>query len=305
MLIQDTQFDYHIKGARSENCILIDTDNWLVNDSNEIIEFNQWGGISRTFITRALSVNVHKNSKYEGILRDGDVVMITQVSANVYGCRYFTIPINLDSTHYTDIPMAHVIGKFDKKVSFDSFQPITNYVLSKTVEDIDVVNEILTTSDRTLTVQEVVKVGPWVKGLSVGDYVLVRDNVSTEISLDGSAYNAYNSEMVVGVFDNPLNIDFDFLTPFGTAAILVPEQTVYAHDGSQIFNPYYNPDEDKDGITEIDTNRFRVLKSALPELKENDIVFVPKNVLNSVTFRGKEYFSTTDTQFMLAKITGE
>jgi hypothetical protein len=307
LLTHSTNFIYDVEGARSENCILISTDDWYANTSNEIIEFDQWGGIARTFITKTLGVNIPNNSKYAGILKAGDVVMITHIAANVFCKRYFLIPIDLDSTHYTDIPMAHVIGKFNKKVSFSTFQPITNYVLTKTVKGVDESNGVLVTTEETVSVQEVVKVGPWVKDLKPGDKVLVRDNVMTPIMLNSVEYNAINYDMIVGVFKENVGVfSLDNLDRLlGTYVLMEAAQAEFANEGSMIYNPNYDIDSDKDCMSEVWTDRYRVLRSNLKCLKEDEIVFVPREALNYVTLRGIQYFVAFDTDFMLAKITKE
>ena len=43
MFKHSKNFKYDIEGSRSENCVLTNTEQWFVNDSNMRVEFNSMG----------------------------------------------------------------------------------------------------------------------------------------------------------------------------------------------------------------------------------------------------------------------
>lgn len=307
IVFKHTNFVYDIKGSRSENCVLIDTDDWVVNTSNAIIGIDDRGGVSNSFISRVLKVNIHEGSKYYGLVSEGDMIMVTHTSAKVFSQRYFTIPLDWDSNHYTDIPMAHVIGKFnDGQITFTSFELLNDYVLTTTVKDVDNNGTLaVATKDSTVSVQEVVKKGSNAVDLEVGDKVLVRDNTTTSIMIEGVQYNTVNREMIVGKFrgeSNEYTIG-NLEALLGTYVLMIDNQSVYALEGSNILNPDYDFDTDVDSMSEVWTDRYEVLMSNIDELKVGDLVFVPREALNYVTLRGRRYFVAYDKDFMLARIT--
>lgn len=270
--------------------------------------FDQWGGVAHTYISEALSVNIPEDSKYYGSVDDGDFIMATHVAYNVFSKRYFLIPINLDGSHYTDIPMAHVIGKFENnKISFPSFKPIMNYLVTETVKDVDNVNGVQLAIDPTLTVQKVLKVGPKVPDISEGDIILVRDNIMTSVWLDDKEYNALNYDMVVGLYKKDCkNYKLENIERLiGSYVIMEAAQAEFACESTMILNPNYDIDNDKDCMSEVWTDRYQVIYSNIDELKPNDIIFVPREALNYVTLHGTKYYVAYDKDFMLARITGD
>ena len=92
MFKHSKNFKYDIEGSRSENCVLTNTEQWFVNDSNVIVEFNSRGGVSNTFITEVLAENL--SEEHKGEIGAGDVILITAVAAKLYGARRFAIPID-------------------------------------------------------------------------------------------------------------------------------------------------------------------------------------------------------------------
>ena len=301
MFKHSKNFKYDIEGSRSENCVLTNTEQWFVNDSNMIVEFNSRGGVSNTFITEVLAENLPKEHK--GEIGAGDVILITAVAAKLYGARPFSIPIDLDSTKYTDIPYSHIIGKFDKKISFDSLHLLGDFLLLKRLKNVDTREDgFCVTTDYTDSVYEVVK-----KASSVGvksKVVLVKDNVVTPIMLEGTQYYAVSVKDVVAGFD--VNAGEYTVSTIDTVYnhYLIAEdcQTQFANEGSTIYKAGYDLEEQEWLSESYNENRFRVVLSMIDGVDANDIIYAIREAFEYCTFGGEKYFVIDNKRFILAKI---
>ena len=293
-------FTYKVKGSRSENCVLINTENWFVNDSNMIVEFNSRGGVSNTFITEVLAENL---TKYAGEVKTGDVILITAVAAKLYGARPFSIPIDLDSTKYTDIPFIHIIGKFDKKISFDSLHLLGDFLLLERLKGVDESeNGFCVSTEYTNSVYKVVKKASAVN--DVANYVLAKDNVATPIMLNGVQYYAISFKDVIAGFDvdaGEYTVD-NISTVYNHYLVLEDSQTQYANEGDTIFKATFHLDEQEWLSESYNENRFKVVLSGQPEFKTGDILYIIREALEYCTFRGVKYYAVNNKKFIMAKI---
>lgn len=299
-MLKHKNFKYDVKGSRSENCVLINTEQWYVNDSNMIVEFNSRGGVSNTYITEVLAENL---TSYKGEVKTGDTILITAVAAKLYSARPFSIPIDFDSTKYTDIPYQHIIGKFDKKISFDSLHLLGDFVLLKRLKGVDNrENGFCITTNYTDSVYEVVKKAD---SVDVATYILAKDNVTTPIMLEGIQYYAVSYKDVVAGFDvNAGGYTVDSISTVYNHFIIAEEcQTQHATEGSTIFKADCDIEE-KEWISEAyNENRFKVVASALNGIDVNDVIYAVREVFDYCTFNGTKYYVVNNKNFILAKIT--
>lgn len=296
-------FDYEVKGSRSENCILIDSNNWRANTTNAIIEFNSRGGIANTYITEVLATNIPEDSKYAHLgLAAGDNVLLTAVSTRVYGARTFSLPINYDTTKYTDIPVSCIIGKFEgNRLSLPSLSLFRSYIVLTLVKDVYKEDVLETTTKVNQNVFRVEKVGGDVKSVSKGDVVLVKDNVVTDIMLYSKQYYVTTEEMVVGKFRG--DIKLDNLELLNNYVIMEDYKSDYAEGSSSIINPCYDVFSDVDQVSEVyNEDRFRVIKSSLKGVFAGDIIDIMREATNYTTLSGTRYFVINERTFINFKI---
>ena len=301
MFKHSKNFKYDIKGSRSENCVLINTEQWFVNDSNVIVEFNSRGGVSNTFITEVLAENL--SDAHKGEIGAGDVILITAVAAKLYGARPFSIPIDLDSTKYTDIPYQHIIGKFEKKISFSTLHLLGDFLLLKRLKNVDTREDgFCVTTEYTDSVYEVVKKASSVDVTS--KVVLVKDNVVTPIMLEGIQYYAVSFKDVVAGFD--VNAGEYTVSTIGTVYnhYMIAEdcQTQFANEGSTIYKAGYDLEEQEWLSESYNENRFRVVLSMLDGIDANDIIYAIREAFEYCTFGGTKYFVMDNKRFILAKL---
>ena len=301
MFKHSKNFKYDIEGSRSENCVLTNTEQWFVNDSNMIVEFNSRGGVSNTFITEVLAENL--SEEHKGEIGAGDVILITAVAAKLYGARPFSIPIDLDSTKYTDIQYQHIIGKFEGKISFSTLHLLGDFLLLKRLKNVDTREDgFCVTTEYTDSVYEVVK-----KASSVdvtAKVVLVKDNVVTPIMLEGIQYYVVSFKDVVAGFDvnageyTVSTID----TVYNHYMIAEDCQTQFANEGSTIYKAGYDLEEQEWLSESYNENRFRVVLSMLDGVDANDIIYAIREAFEYCTFGGTKYFVMDNKRFILAKL---
>ena len=301
MFKHSKNFKYDIEGSRSENCVLTNTEQWFVNDSNMIVEFNSRGGVSNTFITEVLAENL--SVEHKGEIGAGDVILITAVAAKLYGARPFSIPIDLDSTKYTDIPYQHIIGKFEGKISFSTLHLLGDFLLLKRLKNVDTREDgFCVTTEYTDSVYEVVKKASSVDVIS--RVVLVKDNVVTPIMLEGIQYYAVSFKDVVAGFD--VNAGEYTVSTIGTVYnhYMIAEdcQTQFANEGSTIYKAGYDLEEQEWLSESYNENRFRVVLSMLDGVDANDIIYAIREAFEYCTFGGTKYFVMDNKRFILAKL---
>ena len=301
MFKHSKNFKYDIEGSRSENCVLTNTEQWFVNASNMIVEFNSTGGVSNTFITEVLAENL--SEEHKGEIGAGDVILITAVAAKLYGARPFSIPIDLDSTKYTDIPYQHIIGKFEGKISFSTLHLLGDFLLLKRLKNVDTREDgFCVTTEYTDSVYEVVKKASSVDVTS--KVVLVKDNVVTPIMLEGIQYYAVSFKDVVAGFD--VNAGEYTVSTIGTVYnhYMIAEdcQTQFANEGSTIYKAGYDLEEQEWLSESYNENRFRVVLSMLDGIDANDIIYAIREAFEYCTFGGTKYFVMDNKRFILAKL---
>ena len=266
-----------------------------------IVEFNSRGGVSNTFITEVLAENL--SEEHKGEIGAGDVILITAVAAKLYGARPFSIPIDLDSTKYTDIPYQHIIGKFEGKISFSTLHLLGDFLLLKRLKNVDTREDgFCVTTEYTDSVYEVVKKASSVDVTS--KVVLVKDNVVTPIMLEGIQYYAVSFKDVVAGFDvnageyTVSTID----TVYNHYMIAEDCQTQFANEGSTIYKAGYDLEEQEWLSESYNENRFRVVLSMLDGIDANDIIYAIREAFEYCTFGGTKYFVMDNKRFILAKL---
>ena len=279
--------DYNVD--KTENCVLIDCDNWLSNSSNSIQEYRLSGKKVLTYMTKVVETNLMK--EFEGLVNKGDTILISRVASEVsqYKGHYL-----LDDHKYFDVPIMQVLGVFKEDViSAETLILLTNKILFKK-ESIE--GGALKSYDNQTTIGRVLKVGTnnftkdWKKTplvVSQNDLILVKDNVSTKIILNGEEYYITEESSVVCIFDDSKTLEnAKFINEVLLLSPHIPEKLTEC-----LWTPamdYENAD-----YTDIyNRNRFKVtyIDGGLTGLKKGDIIWVDRNLTTYAFFKGNRYF---------------
>lgn len=300
-------FVYGIGGTKSENCILIDSKNWLENTSNMVVGYNSRGGIATTCITEVLDVNINKDSVYANTLGVGDKVLLSTVATRLYCSKTFQIPIGLDTTEYANIPVTHVMGKFEHGIiSLSFFAPLADYVLLKR-EDPKFSNLIITTSEKTKSVYKVISTSNAISTVKEGDMVLVRDNVTTPISFFGDEYHVCTVGMIVGRFNNtdvfPAKLSKDEIEPLHSYTIMHDYQSRMAEGSTTIVKPVYDEANDEEFTSQLySETTYKVITSCDSTFQEGDYIYMPREATDYVTYNGNRYYTSYGNRYIQLRI---
>lgn len=298
---------------RSYDCVKIDTDNWLSDSKYGLLRHRMSGRTVTTCLTKVLDKNIdNKNSEANVVLKEGSLIILSSVMAEISRERAYKI----EGKHYYDVPIRYIIGYFeDNTVDLEHLKLLYNNVLIKKI-DLSATG-ILYTVNENSTVGEVIRVGanrfniesaPQPMSVAVGDIVLVQDNMTTSISINGEEYLLLAEDSVVGIFPSKEDIDMDKVdfvnnsilleeyideSLMNSSILLTPNMNYEELDISDIFN------RDLFKVVGIDEN----LK--LHGLEKNNIIFTDRNLTFYVYFKKKKYFLVRGMNSIYGKLTRE
>ena len=292
--------DFRVK--RSEDCITIDTKAWINSSDIGITIHRMSGRDIPTFITKVVSVNPVVES-LKGLVKTGDIVLLSRVASDISQYKKFAVKVGDD--RYFNAPIMQVLGVFNGEVSFESLSLLTDKILIEKIETD--VNGIMLSKNNTM-VGRVLKTGTnrfdkdWNKfplAIKQGDIVLVRDNVTTEITLSSKRYYITEEPMIVGVFKEArydLN-SFQLINNYIILDSYIPEQM------GKLLTPIMNYEE-ADYTQIYDRDLFKVVKTPdnIDNIFENDILLIDRNYTNYVYLGAKRYFVLSGTEYISARV---
>lgn len=293
-------FNYKIE--KNEDTVLINPNAWIENNSNKIQRYRLSGRDVTTYITKVLDTHIVVND-IEGLINAGDEVLLTRIVSDVCQYRGFLGPDQV--TKYFPVPILQVIGIFkDSEKTLGSLDVLFDKIIYKKVECQS--NALIQGVEGHSNIGEVVKTGTnrftdsWEKQplqVKVGDTILVKDNVSTEIMLNGETYYVVEESGVIGIFDG--SVSLNDLRVINNSILL--EQYIPEKMSSQslLWTPNINY-EDLDYSEIYCRNQFKVayLDENLTSLKKDDIVIIDRNVTVYTYFQNQKYFVTNGMSYV-------
>ena len=296
----------NFKVPRLKDKILIDTKKWVQNSSGATLDICRLSGRTLpTYVAKVLEVNACTKD-LKGAINKNDTVLLTRVVSDISMYRSFST--GLDDKDYYNVPIMQVLGVFENgEMSISSLTMLFDKVLVKKVE----ANRGLILPNDNTMIGEVVKVGTckfdknW-KSLpltvKVGDKVLIRDNVTTEVYLDGAFYYAVEESMIVSIFTDE-ELTFESSKIIGGNVVMesyIPENT------SIFITPTLNyEDEDYTEIYNRDLFKVVNLDTSLTEINKGDIILVDRSITNYVYYNENKYFVVSGLDYIEAKINKE
>ena len=296
------------KVPRSKDCITIDTKDWRPNNISGLEVRKISGRTVPTYVAEVLDIHV-QNEKLKGIMKK-DLVLISRVASEI--AEFRTFAIKDEDKRYYNVPIMQVLGYFQYGTPrFNNLVMLFDKVLIRKIDN--PLDNSLIIQDNTL-IGEVVKAGScrfdkdWnIKELTVkaGDRVLIRDNVSTEIVLDGQTYYATEEGMVVGILsENAKTLDdIKLINQSVICEAFIPPKAL---DSKLLITPTLNY-EDEDLTDIYNRNLFKVIVCdiSLTNIRKNDILLIDRNMTNYVYFNGTKYFITQGLEYVEGKVISE
>ena len=200
--------DYNVDGT--ENCVLINTRDWLYPDNTLVLKYKMSGRTVITYLTKALKVNVD-TAKFPTRIEEGQALLLSRIVSDISMDREHKI----ENNYYYSAPITQVMGYFvDNKITYDNLVMLYDKIL---VEKVDIhKDDLIKRVDDNTMVGKVLKVGtntfskewkPLPLQVSVGDTILIRDNATTLVTLDNKEYYAIEHGNVIGKFNNSLSMN--------------------------------------------------------------------------------------------------
>jgi len=295
-------FTYDIANTKSYGHIMVDINDW--NDDKALLQISLKGKLLPTFITKCVKIN--SAPAYRPVpFKEGDTVALSSIATRIGILKPFQIPN--DPNNYANVHLSQVLGYFkDSEITIDNFVPLYDKVVMKKV-DVPVSNYIVMISD-SMSVGEVISTGnggfdkAWNKrpmNVKVGDRVLIRDNVTTTISIDNDEYYVTDDNYIIGKFNDD-RYELDNITLYDDNMSIFEEYTNDRIDGSFLFRPVLS--NETEIAQSYQENFFKVLKSN----KLNDGIYVISRFdMEYIKFKGKTYFVTSNDKIMARKAEGE
>lgn len=295
-------FNYKVK--KSEDCVLININNWVQYSPLEIQKMN--GKTSISYITEVLDINYYTESFSSKPIQKGDTVLISRVSAEVASMRGYDLG---DGQKYYNIPITQVMGVFkEHKVNFESLEMIFNKVLIEKLESSQ--SEVLLSPSSNDMIGKVLKIGTtgftkdWkLKPLQVklGDTIIVKDNVTTEVRLNGRTYYAIDENNIVGIIR--YGFSANAIKFINESILMKPYYSPTVLNSKILISPNINyEDLDYSDIYNRDLFQIEYLDSSIEGLSKKDKVIAKRDFTSYVYLNQEKYFLLNGKEWIESKI---
>ena len=290
-----TEVLFDIANTKAYGHVIINSEDW--HSPEPLVLTNLKGKIIPTNITTAVGIN--PAPAYRPLpFKVGDLIALSGLATRITSYLPFKLPD--DPTIYSSTHLSQVIGYFvDNKVDYDNFIPIYDKVMFKPIEVKQ--SDFLYLSDDNLSVGVVVKTGDggfnddWDRvpmNFKLGDVVLVRDNVSTRVTLGQEDYYVVDDKFIMGKFESKDKLNIEDLK-LCEGVHLFEEYEDDTIEGSMLYKV---PMGDEDDISQTYQNMlFKLVKS--DEVPEG-IYYINRIDTEYVKFKNKTYFVARKDRIM-------
>ena len=298
------KFIYNVANTKSYGHIMIDVNDW--HSDRMLLQVNMKGKLLPTFITKVVKIN--PAPAYRPVpFKEGDLVALSAIATRVGVLRPFQLPN--DPNSYANVHISQILGYFQGgKISIHSFKPLYDKVVMEKV-DVPASSALQLVSD-SMSVGRVIKTGnggftkEWERrpmNVEVGSTVLVRDNVTTTISIGNDEYYVTDDSYVVGKFTNTDNYDIKDITLYDKDSSIFEEFVDDRIEGSFLYRPVLT--DDTDVAQSYQENYFKVVKTE--KLDKNNVYFISRFDTEYAKFKGNTYFVAHNDKIMAYKAEGE
>ena len=294
--------DYNVDGT--ENCVLINTRDWLYPDNTLVLKYKMSGRTVITYLTKALKVNVD-TAKFPTHIEEGQTLLLSRIVSDISMHREHKI----ENNYYYSTPITQVMGYFvDNKITYDNLVMLYDKIL---VERVDIhKDELIKRVDDNTMVGKVLKVGtntfskewkPLPLQVSVGDTILIRDNATTLITLDNKEYYAIEHGNVIGKFSDSLSMNnIEVINDY----IIMHEYVDDLKIDDSIISTRLDSYEGMDWSSYYNDSIFIVMRKDknLTKINIGDKVVVNKHLVNYAYFNNVRYNVISGLDYIEAKI---
>lgn len=288
-------FDYNVK--KTEDCVLIYVNEWVQASDIVIQKIN--GRYAVSCIAEALKI--HEKNYKNSPIKEGSCMLITSVAADV--CQYTNF--ELEGKKFFNLPIMQVLGVFKGNlINLNNLEMIYDKVL---VEKIDTKHSDIILPETNEMIGRVVKVGTnsFDKDLNrvplqvkIGDVVLIKDNVSTPIRLDGKDYFGIEEKAIVGIIKENAEITF-----INESILMKPYHFKKLLNSTILEAPDINyEDLDYSEVYNRDLFKIEYIDNNVKNLQRDDIVLAKRDFTNYVYLNQEKYFLLNGKDYIEAKL---
>lgn len=282
--------DYRVN--KTEDCVLMNVNNWI--STSDIISQNIKGKLSISCVTEVLE----ENFKEDYSINKGDYILITRVASDIASMRSYDLN---DGNKYFNLPISQIIGKFkDNKVSLSALELTEGKVLVEKVSNkaASYLSYLPETSDM---LGRVIKVKSNIDSVKEGSVVLLKDNITTSIRLDGKEYYAADDTNIVGVMNNGWSVeDIEFVNE---SVLMVPYINRNLLGSDILIAPNIDYENlDYSDIYNRDLFQIKFLDKNLENLKKDDIILIRRDLTSYVYINDVKYFLINGKKWIEARI---
>ena len=293
---------------KTKDCIVIDTDDWK-QGSSLLKRYKMSGRSVVTYITEVVDKNIisKKFKDANSVLEKGSLVLISRIASEISKDRGY----NIENKKYYHIPIMQVLGYFnDTRFTLDSLNLLYDKVL---VEKIDSsLDQSLIIPDCKSMIGRILKVGTnkfdsnWNKvplTVTVGDTVLIKDNVSTKVTFEGKEYFVVEENSIIGIFKDKGNLTLDNLKVINNYIILkefIDEKLLGSDVLSTPLLDYASLDETD--IYNMNTFKVEGIDETIKEINKYDVIIADRSMTSYAYLNTDKFFALTGTFYVDAKI---
>ena len=302
-----------VHGNRSMDSVVINTEYWIVNPTNYIVGVDRKGRVATTYITAVLGENVEYDAFKSLNIAEGDVVLLSKYGVNYVRTVHFTLPMS--NIIYGNVHVQNIIGRFkDGLIDLNNFEVFPHQVLCKEIKipaskDIlrtdenanTIIGEVTHCTDKRYYLHGKCKVIP--SDILVGDKILMIDNTSTDLMIQGEKYIHVPEHKIVGKFRRDNNYTMDNLLPLENMIVMEEYELDRIQGSRNIKAPVV--DLVVEDVSEVyNRDLFRVVKAGckIKNLQSGDIVYANRDMTEYVIIDGKKYFVLEGTDSIWCKV---
>lgn len=281
-----TCIDFNV--PKNKECILIDTNKWLKDDSSLIQSQKISGKLTLTYITEVESSNLP-------FIKEGQTVLLSRVISEIAQYSKYII----EDKSYYNVPESQILGTFET-ITLEGLTLLNDKIIVKKVEN--TIESELYLTNANVMIGEVLKTGSKVQKVKVQDKILIRDNISTEVKLNNESYYVLEERMVVGIFGPSFNIED--LKLINESILMKPYINSKVLNSSLLISPDINyEDLDYSDMYNRDLFKVEFLDESLKHsLKEGDIIILNRDFTNYVYYGMEKYFIVDGFKYITALV---
>ena len=282
-------FDYKVK--RTEDCVLINTNNWIQMSNFEIRKIS--GKSYITYIAEALDIHTHSEEFTNCPIKKGSYMLLTKVASEVAGMSSFEI----DGNKFFNVPIMQVLGIFkNNEISLNNLEMLYNKVLIEKIEEKTYKGLELPLSNEMIG--RIIKKGNKAINTNINDVVIVKDNIVTPIRLNEKDYYGLEESGIVGIIKDKSNINF-----INESILMQPYYFKKLLNSTILETADINyEDLDYSDVYNRDLFQIKYIDSRIEGLKPNDVVLAKRDYTNYVYLNQDKYFLLNGKNWVEAKI---